>query len=105
MVDGVAQPEDRLAHVLVGLGADVGQGLDLGDDPVVGEGADAGLEGTQPQVHGAEHLGEAVVHLAGDAGALAEHRPLPGPLAHLGTAEGDAGQAGEGARGSRGRGR
>ena len=81
-VVGVLEPDDRLAHVALGLAAQGGQVVDVGAYALVAGHGRPGLERPQPQVRHREDLGQAVVHLAGDPVPLDERGGLPLGLDH-----------------------
>ena len=53
----------------------------------------SGVQRSQPQMGHSENLCQAVVHLPGDPPAFGKDRMLSPVLAHLGTRDGDRGQA------------
>ena len=77
-----AQSEDGLADVPVRLLGEVGELGEADGHPGGTERFDARPEGTEPEVHHAEHLGQAVVHLAGDPLTFGKDRALMLALAH-----------------------
>ena len=72
----LAQPQDRLPHVAIGVLAVVGDVGQLGLEVVVVLDRRVVCRSLEPQLRGAQHLGQGVVQLARDPVALGDGRPI-----------------------------
>ena len=99
LADGLAQAEDRLADVAVGLVRGLGEGGQLVGDAEARLVLGPRLERPELQVDHAQDLGQAVVELAGDPVALGVDRPLLLGLVEAGGADGDRRPCPRGRRG------